>query len=157
MIVRSINKQLCFIVMFLALSFGASQQFAQKVDDPCLKTLEQTVDALKEEKIKSADLAARLAISEEKSKLKDDKLAFALEKADFYKRALEDYKKTDKNSTSEIVNLKSEVTNLRIEVSNYKDENNSLRFENGKLRSSRNFTTILGYGAGVATGFFIKR
>jgi cell shape-determining protein MreC len=119
-------------------------------DDPILKALEETSDRLKKAEAENEILRAKLGLKDELIAIKDDQLKVRLEQVDFFKAAV--------TKTTEIEGKYGlQVETLRVQHNADLAEINRLERENDKLRSSRNFRTILGFGAGLGTGYVLKK
>jgi predicted RNase H-like nuclease (RuvC/YqgF family) len=144
------NNLVLGTIFSIFLFFGATVNTSAQTDDPILKACEQTADRLKQEEIKNAGLESEVKLLREMLTLKDEKIANVSEQREFFKKAYENSTKIDTNSSMVI-------DNLRVQVNDYRRELTELRAENDKLRSSRTMRTILGFGAGLATGYFTKK
>lgn len=141
-----------FIILALFFSVGLFTQngYMQTQDSELLKSCEIVADRLKQAEIELQSLKIQLALKDEAIANANARAENYKEQAEFWKKANEEGKKIDDNSA--VV-----IQNLRMQVAEYQQENTSLRVENEKLRSSRNFRTLVGFGAGLGLGTIINR
>lgn len=121
-----------------------------KQDDDCLKALEETADRLKRAELERDSLKLQVQLLEARDKDRLEQIANAKEQAQFWKDASKTGDKIDTNNLT-VIQM------LREQVGEFRGENLRLRQENDKLRSSRDFRTMVGFGAGFGTGYFLKK
>lgn len=136
------------LVAAALLVFTASSS-AQAVDDPILKACEETADKAKRLEIENLSLKAQLEIEKEKTANANDRVLNAKEQADFWKKAAQTGDKIDVNSGQIIFQLRQQVADDRVRIAELESDNKS-------LRSSRNWRTAIGLGAGFAAGYYIR-
>lgn len=144
----------------IVLSIGAFLIFSQSVnaqapvptpqDSIQIKACEETADLAKRLTIENTSLKAQLDIEKEKTALEKDKTANAKEQAAFWKKASETGDKIDNTSGQTIFLLREQVASDRVRIA-------ELEAENKSLRSSRNLRTVVGFGIGFGTGYWLKK
>lgn len=142
--------------LFLTLTVSVAGQTATPApQDSGLQACEQTADLAKRLQIENEGLKAQLVIKDQQVALEKERTANKEEQVQFYKTAYEKGAVIDKNSQKLDTNSQMIIDNLRLQLNDYKTENLSLRKENDSLRNSRNWRTVIGIGAGLASGYYM--
>lgn len=137
-------------LLFLGCSVGAHAQTPVPTPDPVLQACEETADLAKRLTIENTSLKAQLDIANQKISLRDQQVGLLTDQIQFYKKIGENNNQIDVNSQLIIQNLRAQVADDQVRI---KD----LDYENKSLRRSRDFRTVVGFGAGFATGYFTRK
>lgn len=145
------NKiRVTLFALFLLLGAGAVSTSAQVTDDPVLKACEETADKAKRLEIENQSLKAQLEIAKQQLALKDERIANKDEQLAFYKEKDKNNTGIDQTRELQIANLRQQIADDRLRIKDLEDENKS-------LRRSRDWRTVVGFGAGFATGYFTRK
>lgn len=140
------------VVLFASLLFlgmGVVNVSAQ-VDDAFIKACEETADKAKRLEIENASLKAQLDIANQRITVRDEQITNLNQQVAFYKERTANSNQIDNNSQLVITNLREQIADDRLRIKDLESENKS-------LRRSRDFRTVLGFGAGLATGYVINK
>lgn len=137
-------------LLFLGCVVGVNAQTATPTPDPVLQACEETADLAKRVTIERDGLKAQLDIANQKIALKDQQVGLLQDQIEFYKKIGTNNNQIDVNSQLIIQNLRAQVADDQVRI---KD----LEYENKSLRRSRDFRTVVGFGAGFATGYFTRK
>jgi CRISPR/Cas system CMR subunit Cmr6 (Cas7 group RAMP superfamily) len=140
------------VVLFASLLFlgvGAVNVSAQ-TDDPILKACEETADKAKRLEIENASLRAQLDIANQQLAVKDERIKNKDEQITFLKEKDTNNSQIDSNSQLIVLNLRQQIADDRLRIKDLEAENKS-------LRRSRDIRTVVGFGAGFATGYVLKK
>ena len=135
-------------LLFLVIGTSASAQSPNATPDPVLQACEEVADTAKRLEIENASLKVQLDLANQRIVLEKERTTNAFEQRDFFKKAYESSAKIDTNSGLII-------ENLRTQVADYRSELEEVRTENSRLRSSRNWRTVFGFGAGLGAGYYL--
>lgn len=145
------NKiRITFLALLIFLGAGAVNVSAQITDDPILKACEETADKAKRLDIENTSLKAQLDIAKQQLSLKDERIFNKDEQIAFYKEKEKNSTGIDQTREFQILNLRNQIADDRLRIKDLESENKG-------LRRSRDFRTIAGFGAGLATGYFIRK
>lgn len=144
------NNKIKIVLLSIILFVGAGAVSAQVTDDPILKACEEIADKAKRLEIENESLKAQLAIANQQLAVKDERIANKDEQIAFYKERTGNSTEIDRIRELQIANLRQQIAEDRLRIRDLESENKS-------LRRSRDFRTILGFGAGFGTGYLLKK
>lgn len=134
----------------MVLSSFSISAYSQQKEDPLLKACEETADKARRLELENEQLKVRLEAELERNQISRDRIANLLEQNSLLEKSLATSKELDRNSFLIISNLREQVSDDRLRIKDLEQENKSLRF-------SRTFRSIVTFGAGVGTGYLLRR
>lgn len=139
------------VVAFFGAATSAHAQTPRPtpVDNVNLKACEETADLAKRLKIENDSLKEQLKLKDQQIALEQERTANAKEQSMFWEKASKTGDKIDINSQAVIFQLRQQVADDQVRIHDLESENKS-------LRNSRNWRTVLGFGAGFGTGYYIR-